>query len=466
MQNCPLAELDASSSDGDGASSSAAASPDESAPQQQQDAALSSVETSPTSSHQPLSEASTPPTTSKPSPSGSDTPLPSCASLPTILDGSSTLPSAPSISATAFTSLLGALLTDQSAFVAKATEAALVRFLCRLKDRPLPPPPSDTEPTVADFTFGTTEPLPPPAPAGGDGEGGDDAAHHHARYELGDEARQILEDEIVCGIVLGLSRLDQEDNDDDERASAAGSASATGGAEAATTSTPAKGAAAKREGSAEKDDEADEVANPTLFLSPEEEPLDEAWLAGLGASSSSSEGNSGGDEATATSELVYSGWGAPLQSRGDDDTTQAQDAGASSSGIVPADKDPEPGDLSFHPPSPPSDPMGYSSFSPDLGGNGADEEASIGKMVAMSLVAAIAHAECLDGDVFADQFLPEVARMKDDGVFYVRKEAVQALGSLAKCLPVETVEGTAVRSALFSLSFSFRVLLLTSSALP
>ena len=433
-QNCPLAELDASSSDGD-AASAAAISPQDPAEQQQppptHDTALSSVETSPTSSHRQLSEASTPPTTSKPSPSGSDTPLPSCASLQTI----GGLPSAPSISATAFTSLLGALLTDQSAFVAKAAEAALVRFLCRLKDRPLPPPPLDNEPSVAEFTFGTTEPLaPPPQPLGDDADGAE--AHHHARYELGAEARQILEDEIVCGIVLGLARLDQEDSD----ASAAGQDDLGADADSgATTSTPAKPAAAPaREGSADKEDEA---VNPTLFLSPEEEPLDEEWLAGLGSFGSSAEAASSscddaGDAGVHT--LDYAGWGAPLPQAG------AHGGVSGTEGIVPADKDPEPGDLSFHPPSPPMDPMGYSSFSPDLGG-GADEEASIGKMVAMSLVGAIATAECLDADVFVDQFLPEVARLKDDGMFYVRKEAVQALGALAKCLSSEAVEETAVR---------------------
>jgi len=80
-----------------------------------------------------------------------------------------------------------------------------------------------------------------------------------------------------------------------------------------------------------------------------------------------------------------------------------------------------------------------SSFSPE---QPADEEASIGKMVSMSLMGAIAAANCLDSSVLIKQFLPEVQRMKAEGMFYVRKEAVQALGNLATVVPASELEST------------------------
>jgi hypothetical protein len=94
------------------------------------------------------------------------------------------------------------------------------------------------------------------------------------------------------------------------------------------------------------------------------------------------------------------------------------------------------------PDSSPPDPI-FSSFSVD--GQG-DEEAAIGKLVSMSLINAIAATECLSAEVLVTQLLPEVDRMKTESMFYVRKEAVQALASLANCLPVEVFEEKVVRA--------------------
>ncbi|KWU43155.1 ARM repeat-containing protein [Rhodotorula sp. JG-1b] len=84
----------------------------------------------------------------------------------------------------------------------------------------------------------------------------------------------------------------------------------------------------------------------------------------------------------------------------------------------------------------------FSSFSPDPAADQGSEESAIGKMVAMSLIAAITSADCLDSSVLVEQFLPEVVRMGDEPMFYVRKEAVQALGALAKAMPLDVLQST------------------------
>ncbi|BGP21075.1 hypothetical protein JCM10213_007593 [Rhodosporidiobolus nylandii] len=402
FSNCPLAELDPSSEDGGEGhkpgSSFPAASPDLN---NMHPPSFTSAEPSPTSSHFPVArsdESGTPPPTSKTSPANSTVPL-ACE------DGASVNADAPRISATAFTSLLGALLTDQSSYVAKSTEAALVRFLCRLKGRPLPPPDSPDEPEDADFAFNDA----PDGPK--KGEGGEDKKP----YLLSQEANQLLEDEMVSGIVLGLARLDEDDKDGmlDAAADAGedSSFSATGSPQAArSTPLPVQEQAKK-----------DEIENPTLFMSPEEDPLGDEWLSGIDTTS-----GEGGEESTAGP--AADSWGQPLvpaSSTGNADQSQQQPNG----NLNPAA-------LLQSMSSPVGEPL-YSTFSPDHANADGDEEASIGKMVSMSLIGAIAEAECLDEAVFVEQFLPEVARMKDDSAYYVRKEAVQALGNLAQALPQE-----------------------------
>lgn len=342
---------------------------------------FASVETSPASSNNESDRSDTPPPTSRTSPA------------------MSALPDVPRISAAAFTSLLGALLTDQSTFVAKATEAALVRFLCRLRGKPVPTEATE-EPSVADFTFGVTESDPMTASASA-AEMRDKQAL--AAYTFSATAKQVLEDEIICGIVLGLARLDEDDKEatqDDVMTSAM--------------------EPTRRRLSPSPDSTAPQAddAHSTAFLGVEEEPIADVWLAGVGG---------GSDSAVA---------GDPEQS-----STLPQPIPTPSKN---ADLDSASGDLSFRPESSPlGDPI-FSSFSPDPAADNGGEEAAIGKMVAMSLIAAITAADCLEAAVLVEQFLPEVARMADESMFYVRKEAVQALGALAKAVPLEDLQSTVV----------------------
>lgn len=290
----------------------------------------------------------------------------------------------PRISATNFTSLLGALLTDQSTLVAKATQVSLVRFLCRLKGKPLPPSVSASPDSNESIEL----------PSYDSQQFDSSLIVHRSLYQITPEARKILEDEVVTGIVLGLARLDDEDREEEN-------------------GMPGMDEAAADQKSAPRSDslthlDEDRPAS-ILVLSPEEEQIDDAWLLGSAGETSLPVGH------TADS------WGAdPLISYFDDSLDmQKSDAYLQSS---------------------PNQHM-YSTFSPD--GQG-DEESAIGKMVSMSLIAAIAAADCLESDVLVQQILPEVDRMKAEPMFYVRKEAMTALGCLARTLPFEVFESAVV----------------------
>ena len=168
------------------------------------------------------SSAYTPPTTTKTSPSNTE------------------VSDAPRISATTFTSLLGALLTDQSTVVANSTQTALVRFLCRLKGKPLPSPspsPSPREPAtgLAPYERPSTD------------------AQLPAPYHLTEDARRVLEDEVVNGIVLGLARLD-----DDDRELGQMELEPDGRRSRSRSPLP--------------------TTESTLVLSPEEEQIEDGWL--------------------------------------------------------------------------------------------------------------------------------------------------------------------------------------------
>ena len=338
LQQCPLLELDATSETNNGTEDASPAG----SPVPSRYPPLPDLTQPSPASIQFYSDESgsifTPPSTSKTSPSNTE------------------VSDVPRISATTFTSLLGALLTDQSTIVAKSTQASLVRFLCRLKGTPLPPGSEPSSPATFSFDLPTT-PLPHTDFAS--------SSHQHPPYHLSLDACRILEDEFVTGIVLGLARLDDEERD--------GEKSMEG------LEDDSQRASSSREGSSVHSDENRQYSS--FVLSPEEDQLDDGWLASIDALHETAPGP--------TAEA----WGEPLVSYFDDGLDHPK-MDQHSQGINE---------------SPPAGPM-YSTFSPD--GHG-DEESAIGKMVSMSLIAAIAMAGCLEPDVLVQHILPEVDRMRD-----------------------------------------------------
>ncbi|KAJ3850955.1 armadillo-type protein [Lentinula lateritia] len=73
------------------------------------------------------------------------------------------------------------------------------------------------------------------------------------------------------------------------------------------------------------------------------------------------------------------------------------------------------------------------------------DQATIGRLSSMSLVAAVAASGYLD-DQLTDIFVSEVARVSRDPVYWVRREACFALGALAKIVPAEVVQLTLLRT--------------------
>ncbi|GAA5861784.1 hypothetical protein JCM1840_005268 [Sporobolomyces johnsonii] len=394
FSHCPLAELDP-------ASDKSTSDPGSPVPSRYTAPVPSStVNPSPTaSSFVPSDVSGTPPPTSETSPSASN------ADSPDI----------PRISATTFTSLLGALLTDQSSLVAKSTEAALVRFLCKLKDKPLPPE-SPSEFSAVDFGTPSNHPTPLPELAVSQ------PSPHHP-YDFSTEARRVLEDEVVSGIVIGLARLDEDDREADKSVGGASGSAERG--EGSDSATPLANSL---------EEPKDDLTNPTLFMSPEEDALDDEdkWL-----NRWHSEQDKPDTDPNPSAGPAMDTWGAPLVSFFDDALDRPAGAADQPTGDSMKDEVPAQEGLPLPSSSPPD--QVFSSFSPE---GPADEEASIGKMVAMSLIGAIAAADCLDAPVLVEQFLPEVERMKNEAMFYVRKEAVQALGNLARVLPVDVLEAT------------------------
>lgn len=223
----------------------------------------------------------------------------------------------------------------------------------------------------------------------------DSHTHLHAPYEISSEARQVLEDEFVTGIVLGLARLDDDERDTSQ--------SMDGIENSLITPPPLP-----------------QNTPGSLVLSPEEEEqLGDDWLAAA----------VGNDSTSSTTDCFDQ----PLRSFFDDAIDRVIKPIVLAFEEVPSTSPPV---VNFEPI--------YSSFSPDPQG---EEESAIGKMVSMGLIGAIATADCLEPDVLVTHILPEVDRMKKEPMFYVRKEAVQALGSLARTLPLEVFETAVVRNS-------------------
>ncbi|PWN44156.1 ARM repeat-containing protein [Ceraceosorus guamensis] len=61
-----------------------------------------------------------------------------------------------------------------------------------------------------------------------------------------------------------------------------------------------------------------------------------------------------------------------------------------------------------------------------------EEEAAVGRMASVSLLAALSAEGLLDVETLETRVVPEVVRLQSDGAFFVRKEVAIAVGSLAK----------------------------------
>lgn len=285
-----------------------------------------------------------------------------------------------------------------------------------------------------------------------------DDSHHHAPYQLTPEAAQVLEDEFVNGIVLGLARLDEDDRLD-PNASANGDNTMDDDDDCSTVAADRRNNNLSSTFSDEGDEPVGTMTNSAFVMSPEEEQIEDGWLAssGVGIGAGSFDGPTIESWAPppssndALSSFFNDSLDRPLGT-----TTSTTMSGAV--GIVGSGTDSSPLEQVYSSFSPEGFGVGSGmGFSGGGGGNGVgDEESAIGKMVSMSLIGAIVAAECLEMDVLVEQILPEVERMKDEPMFYVRKEAMQALSQLARVLPIEVLQSMVVRFDCFLVARSFR----------
>lgn len=264
-----------------------------------------------------------------------------------------------------FTCLLGALLTDQSTVTAKSAQAAFVRFLCRLNNKPLldytasPPPVSILLPLV---------PLPAVV----------ESAHP---YSMTAKAIQLIQDEFVCGIVLGLARLEEDEE-------AAVALNSDGHSKHASVEVDLAPSSADLMAS-EHDSTPSSPASPFS----EEDPMGDDWL-----------------NSTVDGSLED----ASLRSFFDDDIDR------------PAEFDS-------------SMPTTFSTAPIK-----DEEESAIGKAVSMSLIAALGASDCLDPAVIEQHLLPEIEKMQLENMIFVRREAVEALSSVSRTLTMECLVSVVV----------------------
>ncbi|KAF5391394.1 hypothetical protein D9757_001993 [Collybiopsis confluens] len=102
--------------------------------------------------------------------------------------------------------------------------------------------------------------------------------------------------------------------------------------------------------------------------------------------------------------------------------------------------------------SPSSDTVDMPSYeSIEMDDEGDCDEAAIGRLSSMSLVAAVAASGYLDNDS-ANAFVTEVERVSHDSLYWVRREACFALGALAKAVPAEVVQLTLMRTLQYLVS--------------
>ncbi|KAJ3927624.1 MAG: armadillo-type protein [Lentinula lateritia] len=311
----------------------------------------------------------------------------------------------PTISVQAFTPILGTLLLSPNVLVGGATRYAVVALLGRIK------------------RVNAMESKP-----------GSDSPKIHVQIPqivigfFGKEERSLFQKEILFQVVVGMGRLDSDEPD----AEFAGERD-----QHAIGSTPSDSGAAWQTHTRRTDLESqidivlDEAEAPT------QQPPQGFQIISPQPSSSP----------IATTDLTpQNGLSPPSSHRPDihalphesnwprsPSPFQRQDVNAFGANI--------PADLPMSSPSIISDVPSYD----ELDEEGEYDQATIGRLSSMSLVAAVAASGYLD-DQLTDIFVSEVARVSQDPVYWVRREACFALGALAKIVPAEVVQLTLLRT--------------------
>lgn len=311
----------------------------------------------------------------------------SATQLESSIHSASSLPPVrlPRIPVGAFTPILGLLLMEPNIEVSSWARAAVVRFLCRLNEKTIPPSFQDDEesPDALDLV---------------NAHKGTGDEHPHQQYTLTNAAKAALEEQIIVDVVLGLARLEGDEED---------------------------------EGKSDADQHGDQAA--PLPIDSRAGPSSSSG--GNGAESHAATAESPEDEGEWAHEDSSPDWGMSLRSYASDPSTRSQSESNNGSH----------NDDNRHARHTSS---GTSVFDPD-------NEAIQGKVASIELVAAIVGAECVHQDKINQNFISEIERMAADQAQRVRSVAASAIGPLAKSLPQELVVSVLVCCSFFLYSFTY-----------
>ncbi|KAJ7470660.1 armadillo-type protein [Mycena latifolia] len=350
------------------------------------------------------------------------------------------------ISVQAFTPILGTLLLSPNSKVGGAARYVVVNILSRMRK-------------LDQRESGSAIPAPSPLVSLRDfhSEEEEDPTDDIPIGLFGPEERLMFEQELLQQVVIGMGRLDVDAEDDVDLFE-----NDVSQEHAEDNWTRQSGQGAVQVANVDEHIDATETVNPYFPVLP-------SYSIPSPGSSTSSTPSSATDSSSSSSSpsiTLENNAALPSNSSGAMDFSLTNLAPRSKIGQSPLGHElsatrssnvssPQGSPLGEHPPtstapsptSPRRNSFQMSGASSDAGtdeqgtdatDDGDGDQASVGRLSSMSLMAAVAANGCLD-DNTKHAFVKEVERVGHDPVYWVRREASYALGALAKVVPDEVV---------------------------
>ncbi|KAJ7063195.1 armadillo-type protein [Mycena amicta] len=335
----------------------------------------------------------------------------------------------------AFTPTLGTLLLSPNSKVYGGAKYAIVNILAKMRK-------------LDDREAEGIVPSRSPLVSGSESEYDSDEDNEDLSVGLfGKEERLMFEHELLQQVVIGMGRLDAEDDVDVDSNSGHISHEAT----PESWSAPVLGIAV----ATPEEDSHSQYRNltpPELVqpekISPAAEPVT-SYFPALPAYSVPSPGSSNSSTPSSVTDTSSSSSsspsgaqsetmpkGSPLRSRPSSKPGSPHIESPSNTSPV-ASSLASPRQKAFYLPGSSSD-IGTDEHDDTDDGEGEGDQAAMGRLSSMSLMAAVTASGRLNDDT-KDAFVKEVQRVGHDPVYWVRREASYALGALAKVVPDEVV---------------------------
>ncbi|KAJ3987159.1 armadillo-type protein [Lentinula detonsa] len=314
----------------------------------------------------------------------------------------------PTISVQAFTPILGTLLLSPNVLVGGATRYAVVALLGRIKRvNSLESKIGSESPNVRDDEENIVIGL------------------------FGKEERALFEKEILFQVVIGMGRLDSGEPEDElDKQEQYANARPISGSDA-DWQTPRNSVELQVEILALSRAEAKQLNltnNPYFPPLPSSAYVAPSRITSSGSPMSTSSSGSSSSTPSSTTDTSTSGSEASLSPHSNPSPRNSQSPPSTSSSESTVTN---------------SSPLAPSYDPSDFDEEGECDQAAIGRLSSMSLMAAVAASGYLD-DETTTAFVSEIERVSHDPVYWVRREACFALGALAKVVPAEVVQLTLI----------------------